>query len=235
MRGGSIVDATLISVPSSIKNAEKKRDPEMHQTKKGNPCHTGVDAGRGFIHRVEATAANIHDISVTAKLLREANEVVYGDSAYLGLKKREVIQQDPHLSATEYRINLRPGRLPIISDKAIDWEWHIENYISAVSCKLEHPYRIVKNIFGLRKTVCRGLRKNATDYTCALPVQICIFFPGRTVHYAPSELSAPFRPDGRGKMEVFPPIRSYTLIFLSNSIVPFSLLISLNSVFRHSP
>ena len=149
MRGGTIVDATLISVPSSIKNAEKKRDPEMHQTKKGNPCHTGVGAGRGFVHTVEATAANIHDISVTAKLLREANEVVYGDSAYLRLKKREVIQQDPYLSAIEYRINLRPGRLPIISDKAIDWEWHIENYISAVSYKLEHPYRIVKNIFGL--------------------------------------------------------------------------------------
>ena len=84
MRGGSIVDATLISAPSSTKNAEKKRDPEMHQTKKGNQwhfgmkCHTGVDAGSGFVHTVEATAANTHDITVAAKLLREDDEVVYG-------------------------------------------------------------------------------------------------------------------------------------------------------------
>ena len=85
MRGGSIVDATLISAPSSTKNAEKKRDPEMHQTKKGNQwhfgmkCHTGVDAGSGFVHTVEATSANVHDVTVAAKLLREDDEVVYGD------------------------------------------------------------------------------------------------------------------------------------------------------------
>ena len=92
MQGGSIVDATLISAPSSTKNAEKKRDPEMHQTKKGNQwhfgmkCHTGVDAGSGFVHTVEVTAANAHDITVAAKLLREDDKVVYGDSAYLGLE-----------------------------------------------------------------------------------------------------------------------------------------------------
>ena len=72
MRGGSIVDATLISAPSSTKNREKKRDPEMHQTKKGNQwhfgmkCHTGVDAGSGFVHTVEATPANVHDVTVAA-------------------------------------------------------------------------------------------------------------------------------------------------------------------------
>lgn len=97
MRGGSIVDATLISAPSSTKNAKKERDPEMHQTKKGNQwhfgmkCHTGVDAGSGFVHTVEVTAANVHDITVAAKLLREDDEVVYGDSAYLGIEKREEI------------------------------------------------------------------------------------------------------------------------------------------------
>ena len=75
MRGGTIVDAALISAPSSTKNREKKRDPEMHQTKKGNQCHfgmkchTGVDAGSGFVHTVEATAANVHDVTVVAKLM----------------------------------------------------------------------------------------------------------------------------------------------------------------------
>ena len=166
MRGGSIVDATLISAPSSTKNAEKKRDPEMHSAKKGNQwhfgmkCHTGVDAGSGFVHTVEVTAANVHDITVAEKLLREDDEVVYGDSAYLGLEKREEIKNNPQFSAIEYRINRRPSRLPKVSDNAIDWERYIENRKSAVRCKVEHPYRIVKNIFGFRKAVYRGLRKN---------------------------------------------------------------------------
>ena len=166
MRGGSIVDATLISAPSSTKNAEKKRDPEMHSAKKGNQwhfgmkCHTGVDAGSGFVHTVEVTAANVHDITVAEKLLREDDEVVYGDSAYLGLEKREEIKNNPQFSAIEYRINHRPGGLPKVSDNAIDWERYIENRKSAVRCKVEHPYRIVKNIFGFRKAVYRGLRKN---------------------------------------------------------------------------
>ena len=166
MRGGSIVDATLISAPSSTKNAEKKRDPEMHSVKKGNQwhfgmkCHTGVDAGSGFVHTVEATAANVHDVTVAARLLREDDKAVYGDSAYLGIEKREEIKSNPQLCAIEYRINRRPGRFPRVSDNAIDWERHIENRKSAVRCKVEHPYRIVKNIFGFRKAVYRGLRKN---------------------------------------------------------------------------
>ena len=104
-------------------------------------CHTGVDARSGFVHTVEATAANVHDVTVAAKLLREDDKAVYGDSAYLGIEKREEIKSNPQLSA-------------------IDWERYIENRKSAVRCKVEQPYRIVKNIFVFRKTVYRGLRKN---------------------------------------------------------------------------
>ena len=138
----------------------------MHQTKKGNQwhfgrkCHTGVDAGSGFVHTVEATSANVHDVSVAEKLLREDDEVVYGDSAYLGLEKRDEIKQDPCLSAIEFRINRRPGRLPRVSDNTIDWERYIEHRKSSVRRKVEHPYQIVKNIFGFRKTMYRGLKKN---------------------------------------------------------------------------
>jgi len=166
MRGGSIVDATLISAPSSTKNADRARDPEMHQTKKGNQwhfgmkCHTAVDAGSGFVHTVAATAANVHEITVAAKLLREDDEVVYGDSAYLGIEKREEIRESTHFSAIEFRINRRPGSLPKVSDNAIDWERFIENRKSSVRCKVEHPYRVVKNIFGFRKTPYRGIAKN---------------------------------------------------------------------------
>lgn len=166
MRGGTIVDATIISAPPSVKNAEKARDPEMHQTKKGNEwrfgmkCHIGVDAGSGLVHSVEVTAANVHDVTVAAQLIRADDEVVYGDSGYLGLQKREEVSTDPHLAQIEYRINRRPHSLPKVSDNAIDWERYIENRKSSVRCKVEHAFHIIKNLFGYRKTVYRGLAKN---------------------------------------------------------------------------
>ena len=82
MKGGTIVDATIINAPSSTKNNEKARDPEMHQTKKGNEwrygmkCHIGVAAGTGYVHTVTATSANVHDITETHNLLREDDEDV---------------------------------------------------------------------------------------------------------------------------------------------------------------
>jgi len=93
MKGGTIVDAAIIDAPSSTKNAEKKRAPEMRQTKKGRQwrfgmkCHIGADAGSGLGHTIEVTAANEHDITAASKLIREDGEVVYGGSGYLGLQK----------------------------------------------------------------------------------------------------------------------------------------------------
>lgn len=167
IKGGTIVDATIINAPSSTKNARKARDPEMHQTKKGNEwkfgmkCHIGVDAGSGLVHTVAVTAANEHDITQAATLIREDDEVVYGDSGYLGLNKRPEITRDEHLSSIDYRINRRPGALPRVSDNAIDWERYIENRKSSVRCKIEHVFRIIKYQFGYKKTVHRGLVKNA--------------------------------------------------------------------------
>lgn len=113
MKGGTIVDATIINAPGSTKNAEKKRDPEMHQTRKGNEyrfgmkCHIGVDAGSGLVHTMTVTAANEHDIIQTANLLREDDEVVYGDSGYLGVQKRPDIVNNEHFSKIDFRINRR--------------------------------------------------------------------------------------------------------------------------------
>ena len=82
MKGGTIVDATIIDAPSSTKNSDKKRDPEMHSTKKGNQwrfgmkCHVGVDAGSGLVHTVATASANVHDVTVTSELIREDDEVV---------------------------------------------------------------------------------------------------------------------------------------------------------------
>ena len=86
MRGGSIVNATLISSPNSTQTTKKERYSEMHRTKKGNQWHFGMKC-----HTVEVTTANVHDITLAAKLLREDDKVIYGDSAYLGMEKREEI------------------------------------------------------------------------------------------------------------------------------------------------
>ena len=127
LKGGTVVDATIINASPSTKNEEKQRDPEMHQTKKGNEwrfgmkCHIGVDAFSGLVHTIEVTSANVHDVSVAAKLIREDDEVVYGDSGYLGIDKREEVVSDEHLSSIDYRINRRPSSLQKVSDNSFDW------------------------------------------------------------------------------------------------------------------
>lgn len=167
MHGGTIVDATIISAPSSTKNRTGKRDPEMHQTKKGNQwyhgmkIHSGVDAGTGYVHTITATAANVHDIDETHNLIREDDEVVYGDSGYSGLTKREEIASDEHLCKIEFRTCLRPSSLKTSSSyKGINWEKQIENRKSSVRCKVEHPFLIVKRQFGYAKVAYRGIVKN---------------------------------------------------------------------------
>jgi IS5 family transposase len=166
MKGGTIVDATIINAPSSTKNAPKARGPEMHQTKKDNEwrfgmkCHIGVDAGSGLVHTMTVTAANEHDITETAKLLREDDDVTYGDSAYIGIQKRPEIKENAHFANIDFRINRRPRSLPRVSDNTIDWERYIENRKSSVRCKVEHVFRIIKCQFGYRKVAYRGLKKN---------------------------------------------------------------------------
>ncbi len=122
MRGGSIVDATIIAAPSSTKNASGARDPAMHQTKKGNQwyfgmkAHTGVDAGTGYVHTVTATAANVHDLDEAARLVRADDEVVYADAGYQGAAKRPEIIGDEDLSKVEWRIAARKGVLKTMTE-----------------------------------------------------------------------------------------------------------------------
>ena len=166
MRGGTIVDATLISAPSSTRNATRSRDPEMHQTKKGKnwyhgmKCHIGVDAGSGYVCTLETTSANVSDIAMACQLVREDDEVIIGDAGYLGIEKREEVINDPHLSKVEFRIKRRPSQVPKVPEGFINWDKQIESRISSVRCKVEHPFQIVKGFFGYVKTVYRGLAKN---------------------------------------------------------------------------
>ena len=167
MQGGTIVDATIISAPSSTKNQEKQRDTEMHQTKKGNQwyfgmkVHVGVDAFTGYIHTIIGTPANVHDLDPLPKLIRPDDEVVYGDSGYTGALKRAEIQNNKQLSNIDFIINRRPSSMRDRSNySGFDWDKEIERKKSSVRCKVEHPFLIVKKFFGYAKVVYRGITKN---------------------------------------------------------------------------
>lgn len=171
MHGGTIVDASIIKAPSSTKNQKKERDPEMHQTKKGNQwyhgmkVHIGVDAGSGHIHSVTATPANAHDVTESANLIRQDDDVVYGDSGYLGIMNQAAIQENPHFSGIDYRINTRPSSLKISKDyKGINWDKEIEHRKSSTRCKVEHAFLIVKQQMGYSKVAYRGIAKNLNRF-----------------------------------------------------------------------
>ena len=171
MRQGTIVDATLIAAPSSTKNKEGKRDPEMHQTKKGNQwyhrfsegfaygmkVHLGVDKDSGLIHSVVTTAANVHDLTPAAELLHGDEELVYADAGYQGIAKRPAMAG----KTTAFRVAMRPGKRRGLPDtpegKLLDL---IETAKAHIRAKGEHPFRVIKQQFGFQKTRLRGMAKN---------------------------------------------------------------------------
>ncbi len=162
MRGGSIVDATIIAAPSSTKNVTGTRDPEMHQTKKGNQwyfgmkAHTGVDAGTGYVHSVSVTGANVHDLDEVTHLVRPDDDVVYADAGYAGVGKRPEITADEHLSTVQWRVAARKGVLKTMPGH----DREVESRKASVRAKVEHPYLVLKRDFGFTKTRYRGLAKN---------------------------------------------------------------------------
>ena len=160
---GSIVDATLIVAPSSTKNKEEKRDPEMHQSKKGNQwcigilVHAGMDKDSSVIHSIAVTAANVHDLTPASVLLHGDEEVVYGDAGYQGIAKR------PEMAGktTEFRVAMRPGKRRGLPDTPEGrMQDLIETAKSHIRSKVEHPFRVIKQQFGFQKTRLRGLAKN---------------------------------------------------------------------------
>ena len=162
MRGGTIVDATIIAAPSSTKNASGTRDPEMRQTKKGNQwhfgmkAHIGADAGTGYVHSVTVTAASVHDLDEVTDLVREDDEVVYTDAGYQGVEKRPEVAEDQHLAGVEFRVAARKGRLKAMAAP----ERAAETRKASVRAKVEHPFLVVKRDFGFTKTRYRGIAKN---------------------------------------------------------------------------
>lgn len=156
---GTIVDATIIKAPSSTKNREKARDPEMHSTQKGNQwyfgmkAHIGVDSKTRLVHTVTATAANVHDSQELEELLHGEERRVWGDSAYAGQRER-IRERAPQ--ASDFT-NKRGARAHPLSDE----ERERNRTKSKVRAKVEHPFHILKCVFGYRKVRYRGIDKNA--------------------------------------------------------------------------
>ena len=168
MKEGTIVDATIIAAPSSTKNARKERDPEMHQTKKGNQwyfgmkAHIGVDAQSGLVHSVTGTAANVADIAQTHELLHGEEKEVFADAGYQGVEKREEIVAVA--SDVEWHIAAKRGKVRAMAEGLLkDLTVGLERAKAQVRARVEHPFHVLKNIFRHRKTRYRGLTKSTAQ------------------------------------------------------------------------
>ena len=164
LRSGTLVDATLIAAPSSTKNKDKARDPEMHQTKKGNQwyhgmkAHTGTDAHFGLVHTLRCTAANVHDVVEANNLLHGDETDVFADAGYQGADERPDAAQ-----GKRWHIAMKRGKRKALDQSKPRGQLleQLEQVKSRIRAKVEHPYRVLKCQFGYVKVRYRGLMKNA--------------------------------------------------------------------------
>ncbi|MCL4696896.1 MAG: IS5 family transposase [Burkholderiaceae bacterium] len=163
---GTIVDATIIGAPSSTKNADKKRDPQMHQTRKGQQwyfgmkMHIGVDSKTGLAHSAVVTAANVHDKHPLPDLLHGQEQRVYGDCAYAS--QGELIQSKAPGAMDCTNQKVRKGSV------TEELERLVNRAKSKVRARVEHVFGVVKRLWGFDKVRYRGLAKNATRSFVAL-------------------------------------------------------------------
>ena len=167
LKSGTVVDATLIAAPSSTKNSTGERDPEMHQTKKGNQwyfgmkAHIGVDADSGLVHTVVGTAANVHDVTQASALVHGEETDVFADAGYQGVDKREETQDID----VDWHVTMRPGKRRVLDQStpmgAIMEQ--LEKTKASIRAKVEHPFRVIKRQFGHVKVRYRGLAKNTAQ------------------------------------------------------------------------
>ena len=165
LREGTLVDATLIAAPSSTKNAQKQRDPEMHQTRKGNQwyfgmkAHLGADRDSRLVHTVVVSAANVADVTKTAELLHGGETQVHADAGYTGVEKREEIVALGR--PIDWQIARKRGVLKTLAEGAEKEALKaVEKTKASVRAFVEHPFHLVKNLFRHRKARYRGLAKN---------------------------------------------------------------------------
>ena len=155
---------TIIEAPSSTKNKQQQRDPQMHQTKRGNQwhfgmkAHIGVDARSGLTHSLVTTAANEHDLNQMSNLLHGEELFVSADAGYRGAPQREELAEVD----VDWLIAERPGKVKILKQhpRKNKVAIHIEYMKASIRAKVEHPFRIIKRQFGFVKARYKGLLKN---------------------------------------------------------------------------
>ena len=165
LKTGTVVDATLIAAPSSTKNGSGERDPEMHQTKKGNQwyfgmkAHIGADAESGLVHTVIGTAANVNDVTQGHGLLHGGEDVVFADAGYQGAMNR------PEATGVTWHVAMRPGKRRALDMKCKSnrLREEAEKLKASVRAKVEHAFRVIKLQFGYTKVRYRGLAKNTAQ------------------------------------------------------------------------
>ena len=166
LRSGTVVDATLISAPSSTKNASGERDSEMHQSKKGQQwffgmkAHIGVDADSGLVHTVRGTSGNVNDVLEANSLLHGHETDVFADAGYQGAHKRPDAKED-----VKWHVAMRPGKRKLLdkTDPVDALTEQVERIKASIRAKVEHPFRVIKRQFGHVKVRYRGLAKNTAQ------------------------------------------------------------------------
>ena len=166
LKGGSVVDATLIAAPSSTKNSSGERDPEMKQSRKGQQwyfgmkCHIGVDLESGLVHTVRGTSGAVNDVTEANSLVRPSDREVYADAGYRGADKRPDARAD-----VSWNIAMRPGkRRTLDQTKPIEaLTEQFEKVKAGIRARVEHPFRVIKRQFGHIKVRYRGLAKNTAQ------------------------------------------------------------------------
>ena len=173
LREGTIVDATIIEAPTSTKNRNQERDPEMHQAKKGNQghfgmkAHIGVDSETGIVHTMSATVANSHDVTGTRHLLHGGETVVWGDAGYQGVHKRE---ENLGLEV-DWRVTMRPGKRRMLEpDSSVAL---VEKAKASLRAKVEHPFQRLKRQFGYWKVRYRGWQRTRNGWPCCSGWETC--------------------------------------------------------------
>jgi len=165
------VDATIIAAPPSTKNEDKARYPEMHQTKKGNQWHfgmkayNGVDAESGLVHSVHATAANESDVAHTHELLHGEEVHVDADAGYTGVDKRAEIAKAQAEGTIrkdiDWHVATKRGLIKAMPDGIYkELTVLVERKKAQIRARVEHPFHVIKNLFGYKKVSYRELRKN---------------------------------------------------------------------------
>jgi len=161
LKGGTMVDATIIHAPPSTKNEQKQRDPEMHQTKKGNQwffgmkIHVGADVNSGLVHTVSVTPANASDISQLPHLLREDDRAVFGDKGYVN----NDLKRHARKAGVFWGVSLKASKQRPLTDA----NKRFNHRMSSIRARVEHVFRVIKRQFGYTKVRYKGIAKNAAQ------------------------------------------------------------------------